>query len=82
MVLKQKVTFSQIYPTELQLVKANSFETEALFLNRHGRVSSKIYNKQVVIYFESVDFPFLVWDIPGAIGESPAQSKNRIKPRV
>ena len=41
----------QIYPTELQLYKANSSDTEALFLDlnlsiANGIVSSKIYDKQ------------------------------------
>ena len=44
-------TVGQIYPTELQLNKANSFDTEALFLDLHlsitnGIVSSKIYDKR------------------------------------
>ena len=42
---------SQIYPIELQLNKANSFDTEATFLDldlsiTNGIVSSKIYDKQ------------------------------------
>ena len=45
---EQKI--GQIYPTELQLNKANSSDTEALFLNlnlsiTNGIVSSKIYDK-------------------------------------
>ena len=41
----------QIYPTELQLNKANSSDTEAPFLNlnlsiTNGIVSSKIYDKR------------------------------------
>ena len=41
----------QIYPTELQLNKANSSDTEALFLDlnlsiTNGIVSSKIYDKR------------------------------------
>ena len=41
----------QIYPTELQLSKANSSDTEAPFLDlnlyiTNGIVSSKIYDKQ------------------------------------
>ena len=41
----------QIYPTELQLNKANPSDIEALFLDlnlsiTNGIVSSKIYNKQ------------------------------------
>ena len=42
----------QIYPTRLQLNKANSSDTEAPFLDlnlsiRNGMVSSKIYDKRV-----------------------------------
>ena len=42
---------SQIYPTELQLNKANSLNTEAPFLDlelsiTNGIVSTKIYDKQ------------------------------------
>ena len=41
----------QIYLTELQLNKANSSDTEALFLDlnlsiTNGKVSSKIYDKR------------------------------------
>ena len=42
---------NQIYPSELQLNKANTSDTEAPFLDLHlsisnGFVSSKIYNKR------------------------------------
>ena len=40
---------SQIYPTELQLNKANSSDTEASFLDlnlSNDTVSSKIYDKR------------------------------------
>ena len=42
---------NQIYPSELQLDKANSSDIEALFLDLHltisdGCVSSKIYDKR------------------------------------
>ena len=52
----------QIYPTELQLNKANSFDTEAPFwgLNlsiTNGIVSSKIYVKRDDFNFETVTFP-------------------------
>ena len=58
----------QIYPTELQLNKANS-DTEAPFLDlnlsiTNGIVSSKIYDKRDEFNFEIVNFPFLVGDIP------------------
>ena len=45
-----KQMVSQIYPTELQLNKANSFDTEAPFLLdwsiKNDIVSSEIYDKQ------------------------------------
>ena len=59
----------QIYPTELQLNKANSFDTEAPFLNlnlsiTNGIVSSKIYDNRDDFNFEIVNFPFLDGDVP------------------
>ena len=55
----------QIYPTELQLNKANSSHTEASFLDlilsiTNGIVSSKIYNKRDDFNFEKVNFPFMM----------------------
>ena len=55
----------QIYPTELQLNKANSSDTEAPFLDlnlsiTNGIVSSEIYD----FNFEIVNFPFLGGDVP------------------
>ena len=60
---------SQIYPTELQLNKANSSDTEAPFLDlnlsiANGIVSSKIYDKWDDFNFEIVNFPFLDGDVP------------------
>ena len=59
----------QIYPTELQLNKANSSDTEAPFLVlnlplTNGIVSSKIYDKRDHFNFELVNFPFLDGDFP------------------
>ena len=59
----------QIYPTELQLNKANSSDTEFPFsgLNlsiSNGIVSSKIYDKRDAFNFEIVNFPFLDEDVP------------------
>ena len=59
----------QIYPTELQLNKANSSDLEALLLDlslskTNGIVSSKIYDKQDDFNFEIVNFPFLDGDVP------------------
>ena len=55
----------QIYPTELQLNKANSSDTEAPFLDlnlsiTNGIVPSKIYDKSDDFNFEIVHFPFLM----------------------
>ena len=59
----------QIYPTELQLNKANSSDTEAPLLDlnlsiANGIVSSKIYDKRDDFDFEIVNFPFLDGDVP------------------
>ena len=59
----------QIYPTELQLNKANSSDTEAPFLDlnlsiTNGIVSSKIHDKRDDFNFEIVNFPFLDGDVP------------------
>ena len=56
---------SQIYPSELQLNKANTSDTEAAFLDLHlsisnNIVSTKIYEKRDDFDFEIVNFPFLM----------------------
>ena len=61
----------QIYPSELQLNKANISDTEAAFLNLHltisdGFVSSKIYDKRDDFDFNIINFPFLDGDISRA----------------
>ena len=55
---------SQIYPSELQLNKANASDTKAAFLDLHlsifnDIVSTKIYDKRDDFDFEIVNFPFL-----------------------
>ena len=60
---------NQIYPSELQLNKANASDTEAPFLDLHlsisnGSVSSKIYDKSDDFDFDIVKFPFLDGDVP------------------
>ena len=55
----------QIYPTEIQLNKANSSDTEAPFLDlnlsiTNGLVSSKIYDKRDDFNFKIVNFPFFM----------------------
>ena len=54
---------SQIYPSELQVNKANNSDTEAAFLGLHlsisyDIVSTKIYYKRDDYDFEIVNFPF------------------------
>ena len=60
---------SQIYPSELQLNKANTSDTQAAFLDLHlsisnDIVSTKIYDKRDDFDFEIVNFPFLDGDVP------------------
>ena len=60
---------SQIYPSELQLYKANASDTEAAFLDLHlsisnDIVSTKIYDKRDDFDFEIVNFPFLDGGVP------------------
>ena len=59
----------RIYPTELQLNRANSSDTEAPFLDlnlciSNGTVSTKIYVKRDDFDFDIVNFPFLDGDVP------------------
>ena len=59
----------QIFPTELQLKKANSSDTESPFLDlnlsiTNGIFSSKIYDKRDDFNFEIVNFSFFDGDVP------------------
>ena len=62
--------FNQIYPAELQLNKANTTDSEALFLDLHlsianGFVSSKIYDiKRDDFDFDILNLPFWDGDVP------------------
>ena len=58
----------RIYPTELQLNRANSSDTEAPFLDlnlciSNGTVSTQIYDKRDDFDFDIVNFPFLDGDV-------------------
>ena len=60
---------SQQYPSELQLNKANTSETEAAFLDLHLSISNdiaspKTYDKHDNFDFEIVNFPFIDGDVP------------------
>ena len=59
----------QMFPTKLQLNKANSSDTEAPFLDlnlsiTNDIVSSKIYDEWDDFNFEIVNCPFLDGDVP------------------
>ena len=59
----------QIYPSELQLNKANTSDTEAAALDLHLSISNeiastKIYDKHDDFDFEIVNFPFLDGNVP------------------
>ena len=58
-----KLERQQIYPSELHLIKANTSDTEASFLNLHLSISNDIvytimYTKRDDFDFEIVNFPF------------------------
>ena len=60
---------NRIYPSELQLNKANVSDAEASFLDLHlsisdGFVKIKIYDKGDDFDFDIVNFPFLDGDVP------------------
>ena len=60
---------SQIYPSKLQLNKANTSDTEATFLDLHLSISNdivatKIYDKRDDFDFEIVNFQILDGDVP------------------
>ena len=59
----------KIYPAELQLNKANTFDNEAAFLEVHlfisnDIISTKMYDKHIDFDFEIVNFPFLYDVVP------------------
>ena len=59
----------RIYPTKLQLNRANSSDTEAPFLDlnlciSNGTVSTKVYDKRDDFDFDIVNFPFLDGNVP------------------
>ena len=59
----------RIYPTEIQLNKSNSSDTDASVLDlnlciSNGTVSTKIYDKRDNFDFDMDNFPFLDGDVP------------------
>ena len=62
----------RIYPTKLQLNRANSSDAEAPFLDlnlciANGTASTRIYDKWDDFDFDMVNFPFLDGDVPQRI---------------
>ena len=60
---------SQIYPSELQLNKANTSDTEVAYLDLRLSISNDIdstkeYDKRDDFDFEIVNFPFLDGNVP------------------
>ena len=60
---------NHIYPSELQLNKANVSDTDASFLDLHlsisdGFIKTKIFDKRDDFDFGIVNFPFLDGDVP------------------
>ena len=60
---------NRIYPSELQLNKANLSDTDIFFLDLHlsisdGFVKAKLYDKRDDFDFDIVNFPFFDGDVP------------------
>ena len=80
-----KQMVGQIYPTELQLNKANSSDTEAPFLDLNlsiinDIVCSKIYDKQDDFSFEIVNFRFLDEDVPRSLSYGIYTETIKLRP--
>ena len=63
---------NRIYPSELQLNKANESDAEVSVLDLHlsisdGSVKTKIYDKRDDFDFDIVNFPFLDGDVPRSV---------------
>ena len=48
---------SQIYPSELQLNKANTFDTETAFLDLHLSISNDVVSTKIHDKCDDFDFP-------------------------
>ena len=58
---------SQMYPSGLQLNKANTSDTEAVVLDLHLSISNDKAFTHYDFDFEIVNFPFLIGDVPRSI---------------
>jgi len=60
-----------IYHKELKFIKANNYDTSAVFLDLdlsidNGKISSKLYDKMDDFNFDIVNFPFLDGIVPSS----------------
>ena len=55
---------SQIYPSELQLNKANTFDTEATILDLHLSISNYIVSTKIYDKRDDCQFPILDGEVP------------------
>ena len=67
---------SQIYPSELQLNKTKTSDTEAAFLDLHLSISNDIVSTK--IYYERGDFDFEIVNFPFLDGDVPCSTSNRV----
>ena len=67
---------SQIYPSELQLNKANTSDTEAAFLDLHLSISNDIVSTK--IYDKGDDFDFKIFNFPFLDGNVPRSTSYRV----
>ena len=71
---------NRIYPSELQLNKANVADAEASFFDLHlsisdGFVQTKIYDKRDDFDFDIVNFPLLDGDVPRHVDDFNTRNK-------
>ena len=65
---------SQIYPSELQLNKANTSDTEATFLDLHLSISNDIVSTK--INDKRDDFDFKIVNFPSLDGDNPRSTSH------
>ena len=54
---------SQIYPSELQLNKANTSDTGAAFLDLHLSISNDIVSTKIHDKRDDFDFRYIIWSL-------------------
>ena len=69
---------SQIYPSELQLNKANTSDTEAAFLDLHLSISNYIVSTKTYDTRERDDFDFEIINFPFLDGDVPRSTSNGV----